>query len=234
MERAMLFAVVMGFLLFAGCMSSSAGGEQKSVELKMYDFRVKPLAEGAIPAFLWEKYRSAPVVDSVVFNGYRVSYSVLHSGYEFRAPDGTVYTAKIYKREGNRLTSIKKARILVLRMEFQKVGERGIEPPEVTQSSPLASLLLFGGLAPVERKVVLTGISTYLGLGDSYVAQWNFAPGYETRNLCTFDTSSSPEKGYGICLFTYPEDKKPSEIIVSLTGVRDPGYVIARIPIHVT
>ena len=228
--RACALASLLLLLMLLGCTSSEP--EQREVELKMYEVRVKPLSENAMPEILWERYSSAPRTESVVFNGYRISYQILFNGYEYKAPSGEVYTVKMAKYEGGRAVSTgKRGKILVLKMNFERVDERGIEPPRVTKVSPLLSLLLVGGLAPVEKEVVLTEVTTYLGLGDSYTNQWKYAVGSETARLCSFDTNSTLAKGFGVCMFTYPEDKAPQEIIVSLSGIKEPGYVIARIPI---
>ncbi len=229
--KAKAFALALLIIaLLLGCTAPKP--EQRKVELQMYEVRVKPLSEDSVPRLLWKQYTNAPVVSSVVFNGYRISYEILFDGYEYRTPTGEVYTARMVRRENGQVVGTgKRAKLLVLRMNFEKAGEPGMPPPTVTKASPLMSLLLFGGLIPVEKKLVLTEVTTYLGLGDNYAAQWNLAISPETTYLCSFDTNSTVEKGFGVCLFTYPEDKSPKEIIVSLSGVREPGYVVARIPI---
>ena len=235
MKYVILLLLLISFLL--GCAEKESPAE-KEVKLKMYDFRYKSFQ--AAEEILIEKYRSAPIIREVTFNRYKIAVEVLANGKKVEY-GGKIYTAEFGRynssvEKGERFTKIGDANVMILKIEFKRDGEGNIPPPEINVKSNLF-FILFGVPIPGLKEATLTKIEPRIAFEDGFVEPWNYA--LEKDKICGFDTNSSIESYTSFCLFTYPSDKMPKEIVISAfpsekitkAAFSGLGYPVARIPL---
>ena len=209
--------VVFSAVIFSGCLEKESKQEDFET-LKLLKLKSESEPYKGIKA---SNYSKAPVRSEVVFNWYRVSYEVLANDYEVETPSGIKYRAVVTDYETGE--KVGRAKILLLKMVVEKVNEKGIDPLEVKKSMWLLPLLPF----PVKVEKEFTAFNTYLGLGEMVAEPWNYVVDSNADFLCSFDTNTSIERAYGACMFVYPENADPEEIIFAVNE-----QIVARIPLY--
>ncbi len=236
MRLTLLIALILPLLLL-GCSEKKEAEEE--VKLKMYDVRYKSFESQK--EVLLEKYQSAPLVNELTFNNYRISVEVVAEGKRVEY-GGKVYSAEFGKynpsgEKGEKFIKISDANVLILRVKFEKSDESGVAPPQVNVRTNLF-FILFGVPIPGYKEVTLTKVEPRIAFEDGFVAPWNFA--LESDKPCGFDTNTSVESYTSLCLFTYPSDKVPKEVVISVfpsgklvkAAFQGLGYPIARVPLQ--
>ena len=194
------------FILISGCVEKDMNKLDNAKTLKLIKFN---LSQRPCSNIVRLNYSDAPLENKIIFNHYRIGYELLADGYEVTTPNGLKYSAVVIDHATGE--TLERAKILLLRMEIERLAEKGMEPAEIRRFIlPLPLIPV-----PAYKEYSETEISTLLGLGDSVAKYWNYVVDSNADFLCSFDTNSGVESGYGVCMFVYPESEQPKYIIVA-------------------
>lgn len=234
MKLPLLVALVIALLFISGLLSSGSE-DAKFSEQELIQYEYSLVGWEVVPDKLKELYNNLSPSSSVTYNGTRVTVDVIANDYrvEYNGYTFTAYMG-VYGESGVEKTG--KAKILLLKMNYEKVPETGTPLVIVTVKSPLLSLFT---LSNATKDVELPVIAPVLLLESGK----HMLPRKLILNgECYFDTSSENTRE-GICMFIYPENDRPKEVIVTVVPEKGDisnyafakyrmGYPVGRIPLE--
>ncbi len=233
--RLLIILLLLAVLFFATSFIGQQGetGAPKAQQLIQYEVGIRDL--NTINDTLLRAYRSLSKTSGTIFNGYNVKVKKVADGTEVKVGE-YAYTAIIGVYSGGKVEKTADGKILVVRVAYERVPERGTEPPVVRVGSPLLSLFLLG---PVSKDVTLTVLSPVLVLKSGrYVLPRKII----LDGPCYFDTTKEVQADEALCMFVYPANDEPAELILAAYPSEEEiisrlvfssiGYPVARLELR--